>query len=678
MMLRTPPSSRKRARLLEVGTPSEDRAILPLPDEQEPQALAAYRHRSAQKDRELLAKLQSENATLSLRLQTAEASSREFEGLCTSANKHREALIQQNREHLEELETQLRKEIERSSSLLAQKRRLELEYDEVSHASFTNEERARCAEKQMDQQLTAWAVEKHALQQAVSDARQSQAAADDAVRQTQQDQAARRLELQQAHEQIKHAAQMCEKTEHKRVAAEKMVIILRKQLQDQAESPRTSVRSGSDKDDAENHITYLQSQLQAQEQLVQEAQHIKERHRNMLIIQEKLHSAQARAQRAEAEEVVHVGTMDEALSTIVLLAKAEAQSTSASAEQTALLASKEEQLLRAQQELKHLESALATTHTAAASARSLAEMSDRKTRMLMQDNASLTSLLASYDSEKQMSGSEDPSRDRIKQLESSQQNLQQHLAEIEAKWRSSSLSLQEEQVAMVKAQERSDKLAAAKQRLEQTIDDLQAQISSLERRLGRGELNTETTKVLHFIRNPEAELARQADQAKLEGLQAENDALRMQLSQEMKTEPGSGAESVAAATAKAQVVSLERKVAEMEKVRTRLQQVFASHISTFREACYLLFGYRVDFAAEAASVSTSGASTITLKPQRSTSKRAEFVFRMSKSKEITLLPNDFTRQHLSKEVQTFLFGYKSVPAFTANYTMDMHQKEAIC
>lgn len=77
-MLRTPPSSRKRARLLE-GSVSEDRAILPLPDDLEPQALAAYRHRSALKDQELLAKLQLENAKLSQSLQTAEASSREFE-----------------------------------------------------------------------------------------------------------------------------------------------------------------------------------------------------------------------------------------------------------------------------------------------------------------------------------------------------------------------------------------------------------------------------------------------------------------------------------------------------------------------------------------------------------------------------------------------------------------------
>ncbi len=121
------------------------------------------------------------------------------------------------------------------------------------------------------------------------------------------------------------------------------------------------------------------------------------------------------------------------------------------------------------------------------------------------------------------------------------------------------------------------------------------------------------------------------------------------------------------------------QVTELEKLRTRLQQVFASHISKFREACYLLFGYRVEFAAEAASVSSSGTSTIILKPQRSDSKRAEFIFKMSKSqKEVHLTPSDFTRQHLKTEVQTFLDRYKSAPAFLANYTMEMFQKDTQC
>lgn len=77
-------------------------------------------------------------------------------------------------------------------------------------------------------------------------------------------------------------------------------------------------------------------------------------------------------------------------------------------------------------------------------------------------------------------GSEDPSQERIKQLEKSQHSLQQHLTEIEAQWKACSAALHQEQAEKIKAQEKAEKVAAAKKRMEQTIDDLQAQISSLE------------------------------------------------------------------------------------------------------------------------------------------------------------------------------------------------------
>ena len=121
------------------------------------------------------------------------------------------------------------------------------------------------------------------------------------------------------------------------------------------------------------------------------------------------------------------------------------------------------------------------------------------------------------------------------------------------------------------------------------------------------------------------------------------------------------------------------QVVELEKLKTRLQQVFASHINKFREACYLLFGYRIEFAAEASSLNSAGSSTIILKPQRSDNKKAEFIFKMSKSlKEVILHQTDFTRQQLKTEVQTFLERYKSAPAFLANYTIEMFQKDTQC
>ncbi len=81
----------------------------------------------------------------------------------------------------------------------------------------------------------------------------------------------------QAHQQIKHAAQMCEKTEQKRVGAEQLAIDLRKQLHEHSAAPRQAQRI--DPDDAASHVQYLQSQLRSQEQSVQEAQQMKARYR---------------------------------------------------------------------------------------------------------------------------------------------------------------------------------------------------------------------------------------------------------------------------------------------------------------------------------------------------------------------------------------------------------------
>ncbi len=82
----------------------------------------------------------------------------------------------------------------------------------------------------------------------------------------------------------------------------------------------------------------------------------------------------------------------------------------------------------------------------------------------------------------------------------------------------------------------------------------------MQERVGKGEYDPATTRVVHFVRNPEAEMARQAEDAVLSSLQTENEALRTQLNQGIGKAASSDSENLAAAMAKAQVVSLERKV----------------------------------------------------------------------------------------------------------------------
>lgn len=89
-----------------------------------------------------------------------------------------------------------------------------------------------------------------------------------------------------------------------------------------------------------------------------------------------------------------------------------------------------------------------------------------------------------------------------------------------------------------------------------------------QERLGHGEFNAATTRVLHFIQNPEAEARREAEEARLAELQAENAALRSQLqrveAQAQAATPGAAPTPTAAgatsiALAEAEITLLKRK-----------------------------------------------------------------------------------------------------------------------
>ncbi len=44
------------------------------------------------------------------------------------------------------------------------------------------------------------------------------------------------------------------------------------------------------------------------------------------------------------------------------------------------------------------------------------------------------------------------------------------------------------------------------------------------------------------------------------------------------------------------------QVRDLEKQQSRLKEVFKTQVSNFREACYCLFGYRIDMASQASFI----------------------------------------------------------------------------
>ncbi len=99
------------------------------------------------------------------------------------------------------------------------------------------------------------------------------------------------------------------------------------------------------------------------------------------------------------------------------------------------------------------------------------------------------------------------------------------------------------------------------------------------------------------------------------------------------------------------------QVADLEKAKTRLSQVFRAQIAGFREACYQIFGYQVDVVAEAAAVKAGKAAAVslyTLTPQHADDATAKLQFRMNREGKMQLVTNHYVQNRLSKEVETFI------------------------
>ena len=121
-------------------------------------------------------------------------------------------------------------------------------------------------------------------------------------------------------------------------------------------------------------------------------------------------------------------------------------------------------------------------------------------------------------------------------------------------------------------------------------------IERLERAVGRGEFNPETTRVLQFGDNPAAQdLA--IRQSQLDSLKAENEALLERLQAREASIDSSQPFSAPQATLdnlRREIAALEGKVEEREKARKRLAEQFQAKASELRKAIRSLFGFTLD------------------------------------------------------------------------------------
>ncbi|BAD81883.1 putative mitotic checkpoint protein [Oryza sativa Japonica Group] len=210
--------------------------------------------------------------------------------------------------------------------------------------------------------------------------------------------------------------------------------------------------------------------------------------------------------------------------------------------------------------------------------------------------------------------------------------------------------------------------------LERDGDQLRSQVALLESKLGHGDYSASSTKVLRMVNTLAVD--NEAKQT-IEALQAElkKTKERLQAVEELKGQADVG--TVVDVNIAEKLAQLKNQIATLEKREERYKAVFAERISVFRKACCSLFGYKIVMNDQQQSNGIPVTRFILHSVYaQSDDEKLEFDY---ESGSTNIVVNDYTSQHeIAQQVDIFIRKMNSIPAFTANLTMESFNKRSIC
>ncbi|KAH7685202.1 Spindle assembly checkpoint component Mad1 protein [Dioscorea alata] len=221
-----------------------------------------------------------------------------------------------------------------------------------------------------------------------------------------------------------------------------------------------------------------------------------------------------------------------------------------------------------------------------------------------------------------------------------------------------------------------DKLSIEARRiksLEREGDRLRSEISLLELKVGHGDYSTANTKVLRMVNtlavDNEAKHTIEALRSELQKTQA-----KLQAVEELKGQSDAG--KIMDADIPEKLAQLKGQIATLEKREERYKAVFAEKISVFRRACCSLFGYKIvmDDQQRPNGIPITRFTLQSIYAQ-SDDEKLEFDY---ESGNASILVNEYTSQpEISHQVEIFVKKWNSIPAFTANITMESFNKRTL-
>ncbi|KAI9921115.1 hypothetical protein PsorP6_002128 [Peronosclerospora sorghi] len=296
------------------------------------------------------------------------------------------------------------------------------------------------------------------------------------------------------------------------------------------------------------------------------------------------------------------------------------------------------------------------------------EANDQGTH-LRKINAELVEILETYGKDLDDQDANEISSKRVALLESSLKQSQELIESMESTHKILSTPATVKNYES-RIEELEKALADAKQengKLIKHLEKAEMELAVFEKRLGRGEYNVETTKIVHLAINPTRELLQvKAKSNDIEKLRQENEAPCASLNKCTHVE-----------NTKSLDVHVEDKlttttsydtVEGLKKLNQRLKQVFGDQIRQYREAVYLLTGYKVEMKR------SNGLDLLRLRSMYAEHDDDELLVRMEANGSLELLDSDFSSR-INQRIFAYLTTCRSFPAFLSTLTLHLFENQ---
>ncbi|KAI3937737.1 hypothetical protein MKW92_017927 [Papaver armeniacum] len=448
-------------------------------------------------------------------------------------------------------------------------------------------------------------------------------------------------------------------------------------------------------------VKHLQEELRNYQTEVQEARKLKSSHENSELLKEKLLEEKGRKDRAEAEllklqevlldskkledelmswksidnDIPGISCAQDVLTKFAALQKEVIMNMAKVGEVSASLKQMEVALEVAELGKQQTESEAALAKEKADQAISEVKRLESMLHSVGEERDRLRSDALASKKQKHVEAETEPANGSlIQELEASLAIKESSIRELEKK-----LSEQKEVITrhsdeIVVLNERLHNEARRIKSLEREGDRLRSEISLLESKLGHGDYSASSTKVLRMVNtlgvDNEAKHTIEALRTELEKAKE-----KLQAVEELKGKSDTG--TYIDSNISEKLAQLKAQIATLEKREERYKTVFAEKISVFRRACCSLFGYKIlmDDHLRPNGIPVTRFTLQSIFAQGEDEK-LDFEY---ESGNTNLLDNEYTSQHeVAQQVGIFVKKYNSIPAFTANLTIESFNKRTIC